>query len=123
MSSDWIGWAASAILIATLARQIVQQGMATLGAYLVGCSSASTRHLGFVIYSVLVDNWVFIVTNRCVLLTAVIGQVRIMLGRRLSHVRRQSTARHKAVVAPESLPDQRPSAGVFAVTDGACSGA
>lgn len=31
--------------------------------------------VGFIVYSALVDNWVFIVTNACILATAVAGQV------------------------------------------------
>src|SRR5690606_21295997 len=30
---------------------------------------------GFIAYSVLLDNWVFIVTNTCILLTAIVGQL------------------------------------------------
>ncbi|NUO76769.1 MAG: hypothetical protein HOQ32_12240 [Lysobacter sp.] len=84
MNVDWIGWSASAILIATLVRQIVKQSDASdsqgVSKWLfAGQCAAST---GFVVYSVLVGNWVFIVTNSCVLLTAVIGQVRTMTRRR-----------------------------------------
>lgn len=83
MSADWIGWLASAILIATLIRQIVKQGDSgnrDVSKWLfVGQCAAS---LGFVVYSVLVDNWVFIVTNSCVLVTAVVGQIRMLAGNR-----------------------------------------
>lgn len=84
MNADWIGWSASAILVATLLRQIVKQSESAdqggVSKWLfAGQCAAST---GFVVYSVLVDNWVFIVTNSCVLLTAVIGQLRMTVGRR-----------------------------------------
>lgn len=74
MNPDVIGWASSAILLATLIRQIVkqqQEGTAGVSHWLfVGQSLAS---LGFVTYSVLLHNWVFIVTNSLILLTAVVG--------------------------------------------------
>ena len=73
---DFIGWAASAVLLATLIRQIVKQardpdaeGVSTW--LFLGQATAS---LLFVVYSALVGNWVFIVTNSCLLLTALVGQ-------------------------------------------------
>ncbi|KRB08000.1 hypothetical protein [Lysobacter sp. Root690] len=79
MKPDWIGWLASAILVATLLRQIVKQARSrapqdeAISKWLfVGQCAAST---GFVIYSILVHNWVFIVTNSCVLITAIGGQI------------------------------------------------
>ena len=72
--ADVIGWGASAILLATLVRQIVKQyteGAESVSHWLfIGQSLAS---LGFVVYSVLLGNWVFIVTNSLILLTAVVG--------------------------------------------------
>ena len=74
MNPDLIGWTSSAILLATLVRQIVKQqqvGAAGVSHWLfLGQSLAS---LGFVTYSVLLHNWVFIVTNSLILLTAVVG--------------------------------------------------
>ncbi len=77
MSPDVIGWFASAILLATLVRQIQKQaaqpeseGVSTW--LFLGQMAAS---LGFVLYSWLVENWVFITTNSLILLTAVVGQV------------------------------------------------
>lgn len=84
MNPDIIGWAASAILLATLSRQIVTQwrdkdAQGVSRWLFVGQIAAST---GFVVYSWLLDNWVFIVTNALILLTAVIGQVGLLLRRR-----------------------------------------
>ena len=74
--ADAIGWASSAILLATLVRQIVKQyteGAEGVSHWLfIGQSLAS---LGFVVYSVLLGNWVFIVTNSLILLTAIVGFV------------------------------------------------
>ncbi len=73
---DIVGWIASAILIATLGRQIYMQwkdpdpsGVSTW--LFVGQITAS---IGFIAYSWLLKNWVFIVTNSIILLTAVVGQ-------------------------------------------------
>ena len=73
---DLTGWIASAILIATLSRQIYIQwrsedpsGVSTW--LFAGQTVAS---LGFIVYSWMLHNWVFIVTNSLILLTAVIGQ-------------------------------------------------
>ncbi|AMJ55267.1 MULTISPECIES: PQ-loop domain-containing transporter [Stenotrophomonas] len=74
--TEGIGWAASAILLATLIRQIVKQAKTehpeAISTWLfIGQAAASTL---FVIYSILVGNTVFIVTNSCLLLTALVGQ-------------------------------------------------
>lgn len=74
--ADIIGWTASAILLLTLVRQIIkqvkdrqQEGVSTW--LFIGQATASAL---FVVYSVLLENWVFIVTNSCILLTALVGQ-------------------------------------------------
>lgn len=84
MPAELIGWLASAILIATLARQTWRQWREPdprgVSHWLfAGQIAAST---GFVAYSWLVHNWVFIVTNVLILLTAVIGQVVLLRARR-----------------------------------------
>ena len=84
MNPDIIGWGASAILLATLSRQIVTQwkdkdAKGVSRWLFLGQIAAST---GFVVYSWLLDNWVFIVTNVLILLTAVVGQVGLLLRRR-----------------------------------------
>jgi len=83
MNPDLVGWAASAVLLATLVRQIAKQahdGGAGVSTWLfIGQATASAL---FVAYSVLVDNTVFIVTNACLLATAVAGQVVARRARR-----------------------------------------
>ena len=84
MNPDIVGWAASAILLATLSRQIVTQwqdkdAKGVSRWLFAGQIAAST---GFITYSWMLDNWVFIVTNSLILLTAVVGQVGLMLRRR-----------------------------------------
>jgi MtN3 and saliva related transmembrane protein len=73
---DIVGWSASAILIATLVRQTVTQWQADepqgVSHWLfLGQITASVL---FIVYSALLKNGVFIVTNSLILLTAVVGQ-------------------------------------------------
>jgi uncharacterized protein with PQ loop repeat len=73
---DLIGWASSAILLATLVRQVQRQWKerSTQGVsswLFIGQLAAST---GFLVYSVLVKNWVFVFTNAALLITALVGQ-------------------------------------------------
>ncbi len=77
MPPELIGWLASAILLATLIRQIATQvrdrnAQGVSRWLFIGQIAAST---GFVTYSALVGDWVFIVTNVCILATAVFGQI------------------------------------------------
>jgi uncharacterized protein with PQ loop repeat len=77
MSPDLIGWLASAILVATLARQIHTQykdeSAKGVSRWLFAGQIASS--LGFIAYSWMLENRVFIVTNSIILLTAVVGQL------------------------------------------------
>jgi uncharacterized protein with PQ loop repeat len=81
---DLVGWIASAILLATLARQTWRQWREPdprgVSRWLfLGQIAAS---VGFVAYSWMLRNWVFIVTNTLILLTAVVGQVALSRARR-----------------------------------------
>lgn len=74
---DWIGWSASALLVATLSHQIYTQSKDTSAqgvspALFVGQSLSS---VGFIAYSALLGNAVFVVTNTLILLTAILGQI------------------------------------------------
>ena len=84
MPPEVIGWAASAILLATLIRQIVTQlrdrsAQGVSRWLFVGQIAASVL---FIIYSALVSNPVFVVTNVLILGTAVVGQVLTVIKRR-----------------------------------------
>lgn len=75
--ADGIGWASSMVLLATLARQVYTQWRerSTLGVsrwLFIGQLIAST---GFLVYSGLLRNWVFVFTNAALLVTAVVGQI------------------------------------------------
>lgn len=76
MGTELIGWAAAVILVATIGRQVYTQWRDGTSAgvskwLFVGQLSAST---GFVIYSWLQGDWVFVATNAVMLLTALVGQ-------------------------------------------------
>lgn len=82
--ADLLGWAATAVLIATLARQIYKQhredsaeGVSTW--LFVGQMTASIL---FILYSALLGTTVFVVTNSLILLTAITGQVLAVRRRR-----------------------------------------
>lgn len=85
-SVDLIGWTASAILIATLARQVLTQwrSRSTEGVshwLFIGQLCAS---IGFTIYSWLLGNGVFVFTNSVLLLTAIAGQLIYRRNRRIA---------------------------------------
>ena len=70
-----LGWASSLILVATIAKQVYKQwhdhtsaGVSTW--LFVGQLAAS---VGFTIYSVLLRNWVFAVTNGTMILNGLLG--------------------------------------------------
>ena len=74
---DAIGWASSIILLLTIAHQIHKQWKAGTSEgvskwLFLGQIGAST---GFTIYSLLLRNWVFSVTNGLMLLNGLLGYV------------------------------------------------
>jgi MtN3 and saliva related transmembrane protein len=84
MQIELIGWLSSALLLATIMRQVYTQWKtrSTTGVshwLFIGQVAAST---GYVIYSVLLHNWVFLTSNIALLLTAIVGQVIYLRNRR-----------------------------------------
>jgi uncharacterized protein with PQ loop repeat len=84
MYSDLVGWLAAAILLATLANQVYRQwrdrSVRGVSPWLfVGQVAAS---IGFVAYSWMKSDWVFLVTNGLILLTAIAGEAIFMRNRR-----------------------------------------
>jgi uncharacterized protein with PQ loop repeat len=82
--TDLLGWLSSAILVATIAKQVHKQ-------WKEGSSEGVSRWLfvgqiaasaGFTLYSVLVGNSVFVVTNAVLLASAVTGYVIVLRHRR-----------------------------------------
>jgi uncharacterized protein with PQ loop repeat len=83
---DIIGWVSSLVLLLTLGRQVRKQwlsgdsqGVSTW--LFIGQTAAS---LGFSVYSLLLENWVFLTTNLLLLLNAAIGQWVTVRNRRSS---------------------------------------
>jgi MtN3 and saliva related transmembrane protein len=84
MKPDLIGWVATAILVATVGRQTWTQWTSgkTDGVshwLFIGQIAAST---GFTVYSVLLGNWIFVVSNAFLLVIAIVGQVLYVRNRK-----------------------------------------
>lgn len=84
-STELIGWASSAILLATLVRQAyVQWKSHSCGGVskwlFLGQIAAS---VGFATYSVLLHNWVFMVSNLAILAVALVGECVYARNRRM----------------------------------------
>ena len=82
--TEAIGWVSSAILVLTIAKQVYKQwhegSSEGVSKWLfVGQIAAS---LGFTIYSCLVRNWVFVVTNSLMLLNGLLGLLIVLHHRR-----------------------------------------
>lgn len=77
VSPDLIGWVASAILVLTLSRQIHTQSKdkSAKGVSRWLFAGQIAASVGFIAYSWLLHNWVFIITNSAILVTAIVGQV------------------------------------------------
>lgn len=76
IAKQLVGWTASAILLVTIVGQVRTQWVtgSTRGVsrrLFIGQSAAS---IGFLGYSAMVGDTVFIFTNACILLTALVGQ-------------------------------------------------
>ncbi|MBV9492740.1 MAG: hypothetical protein JOZ54_00725 [Acidobacteria bacterium] len=79
-----IGWVSSGILVLTIAKQIWKQWQAGTSEgvskwLFVGQLAASG---GFTVYSFLVRNWVFVVTNALMMINALVGFAITMRHRR-----------------------------------------
>jgi MtN3 and saliva related transmembrane protein len=76
MGTDMVGWASAFILVMTISRQVYSQwrsgSVAGVSKWLfIGQLTAS---MGFIVYSYLVENWVFVFANFFIFLTALVGQ-------------------------------------------------
>jgi MtN3 and saliva related transmembrane protein len=90
--TELVGWVSSFILVLTISKQIYKQwqegSSKNVSKWLfIGQMAAS---LGFTIYSWLVSNWVFVVTNALMLVNGLIG-LGIVLHHRKVEDRRQET--------------------------------
>ncbi len=72
---DVLGWLSSTVLLVTIGTQIIKQwrersSQGVSRWLFIGQTLASA---GFTLYSALIENWVFTVTNGLLLISAVIG--------------------------------------------------
>ena len=84
LSRQAIGWVSSAVRVLTIGKQVYKQWQEGktegISSWLfVGQTAAS---IGFTIYSVLVKDWVFVVTNALMLINGVLGYIILMRNRR-----------------------------------------
>ncbi len=84
--TEVIGWLSSVVLVVTIGQQVYKQwhdgtskGVSTW--LFVGQTAASA---GFTVYSYLVHNWVFVVTNALMLVSSLLGFAIVM-----KHARRE----------------------------------
>lgn len=98
MGSEAIGWFSSFILVLTIGKQVHKQWKSGSSEgvskwLFVGQITAST---GFTIYSLMVRNWVFVVTNALLLLSAFLGILIVFKHRRAERRRGLPGARTEA---------------------------
>ena len=96
--TEFIGWFSSAILLATIAKQIWKQWQArsSVGVskwLFIGQLAASS---GFTLYSYLLHNWVFVVTNLLMVASAVVGLSIVMIHKRQRRIEEPRPADHAA---------------------------
>ena len=82
--TEAVGWVSSLILVLTIAKQVYKQwqegSSEGVSKWLfVGQMAAS---LGFTVYSWLVSNWVFVVTNALMLVNGLLGLLIVLHHRR-----------------------------------------
>ncbi len=85
MATELIGWASAVILMLTLGRQAWLQWRErrTRGVSRWLFAGQIAASCGFVVYSWLLSNWVFVVTNALILVTALAGEAIYLRNRRL----------------------------------------
>ena len=87
--TEVVGWVSSFILVLTIGKQVYKQwhegSSEGVSKWLfVGQMSAS---IGFTIYSYMVRNWVFVVTNAVMMLNALAGLYIVIHHRRREHLK------------------------------------
>ena len=82
-----IGWSSSLILLLTIAKQIHKQwhDHSSEGVSKWLFIGQLTASIGFTIYSLMLRNWVFAVTNTLMAASAILGMVIVMHHRRRHH--------------------------------------
>jgi MtN3 and saliva related transmembrane protein len=102
--TEIVGWISSFILVLTIGKQVHKQwkddSSEGVSRWLfVGQLAAST---GFTVYSWLVGNWVFVVTNALMLVNGVLGLLIVL------HHRRRAAARGRAGESPRAAAGRAP---------------
>jgi uncharacterized protein with PQ loop repeat len=97
--TEAIGWFSSFILVLTISKQVYKQWKSGSSQgvskwLFVGQITAS---VGFTLYSVLVGNWVFVVTNALLLVSAIIGGLIV-----IKHRRAERRGHQRAAAPPRS---------------------
>ena len=101
MSAQTIGWVSSFILVLTIGKQVWKQWQDGTSEgvskwLFLGQTAASA---GFTIYSWLVRDWVFVVTNSIMLVNGVLGYLILMRNRRRRQRRPTSATRREPAMA------------------------
>ena len=99
-----VGWVSSFILVLTIAKQVYKQwregSSEGVSKWLfVGQISAS---LGFTVYSWLVSNWVFVVTNALMLANGLLGLLIVFHHRRRKRAAKSAGGPKSAGAVPEA---------------------
>jgi MtN3 and saliva related transmembrane protein len=91
---ELLGWGSSVVLLVTLLRQVYTQWRtrSTAGVSKWLFIGQVTASIGYVIYSLLLRNWVFLASNVAILLTAVLGEVLYLRNRRGADGKRSSSS-------------------------------
>jgi uncharacterized protein with PQ loop repeat len=86
--TELIDWFAATVLLATIGRQVYNQWRdgSTKGLSRWLFIGQITASIAFVVYSWLLGNWVFVVTNVLMLGTAVVGEWVFLVNRRRSGI-------------------------------------
>jgi uncharacterized protein with PQ loop repeat len=81
---ELIGWGSSLVLLVTLTRQVYTQWRsgATSGLSRWLFAGQLVASIGFAVYSWMLGNWVFLVTNLAILATALVGETIYLRNRR-----------------------------------------
>lgn len=98
--TEVIGWLSSAVLVVTIGQQVYKQ-------WHDGTSKGVSRWLfvgqmfasaGFTLYSWLVHNWVFVVTNAIMLVSALVGYGIVLRHRRKEERREEPNQKVRGAV-------------------------
>ena len=81
-----LGWGSSLILLATLIRQVYTQWRtrSTTGVSRWLFIGQCTASVGYIIYSYMLHNWVYVSSNIAILVTALVGEGLYLRNRRLA---------------------------------------